>query len=224
MLLLPPVLLAGAACGGTDRAGVTEDAQTYQVDEPVREVVLDASFGEVTVDSGDGPVLVTETYRFSDERPATTHRLDGDTLRLTSTGCGAGVNVRCEVRYRIRVPRQTAAQLTTDAGQIVVRGLAGRLAVTTNAGEVRGESLAAREASVTTRAGVVNLGFAEPPAQVQVSTEAGEIEVRLPAGQAYAVRATTDLGDAEVTVDQNPGSPHRIDARTRIGAVRIVPS
>jgi hypothetical protein len=73
--------------------------------------VVDARAAAVTIEAGNGPVSVTERYRYSDAKPATAHRVDGQTLRLTESGCGND-NVRCETQFRVRMPSGSSAQVT----------------------------------------------------------------------------------------------------------------
>ena len=197
--------------------------QSYEISQPVGTLAVDARAAKVTLETGDGPVTVTEILRYSNDKPATSHTVDGDTLKLSETGCGSGVNVRCDVEYQIRVPRQTAASITTQAGPVTVRGLDGRLTVATDAGTVNGDGLTSASTVVTTKAGLVKLVYAAAPDQVTAETDVGGVEVRVPGGQSYAVDISTTVGASDVSVDRDAGSAHRISVRSKVGAVRIAP-
>jgi hypothetical protein len=49
------------------------------------------------------------------------------------------------------------------------------------------------------------------------------VTVRLPGGSTYAVDATTDAGDREVSVAVDPGSGHRVTAQSEAGNVTVKP-
>jgi hypothetical protein len=219
VLAMLAVTLAG--CSGDGNPIVHTAEQTYSVSAPVGMVLLDARMASVTVEAGEGPVSVTETLRYTGSKPTVTHRVDGTALQLRETGCGDGVRLRCDVAYRLRVPAATALQVTTKAGAVTVRGLAGQLTVTTDAGAINGQRLATARVTVTTRAGVAKLQFAAAPARVEATTELGAVEVRVPGDRAYAVDVSADVGAADVTVRRDAGSPHQITVRTKVGAVRV---
>jgi len=210
------VLAAVSGCGGSTRT----DEQSYQVVEPIDALVVDARAAAVTIDSGDGPVTVTETYRFVDDKPATSHRVDGSTLRLTDTGCRNN-DVRCDVEFRVHLPAAARAEIKAQAGAVKVTGLTGNVSVSTQAGAVEGRALGGAEVTISTQAGAANLEFARVPSSVRASTEVGAIEVRLPSGTSYAVDVQTTVGSSDVSVQRDPASPHKIEVRTRVGAVKV---
>jgi hypothetical protein len=219
-VLLPALLLmALAGCAGPS----TTDEMSYQVDEAVTALVVDARAAAVEIESGDGPVTVTEKYKYSGAKPTTAHAVQGKTLRLTESGCGDD-DARCQVEYLIRMPRATSADITVQAGALRVNGLSGAVTVHTEAGAVEATALASDQVSVTTKTGAIGLAFTEPPASVQVSSELGAVEVGLPRGTAYAVDVKTEVGKATVSVDKDAASEHRVEVRTEVGAVKIEPS
>jgi hypothetical protein len=220
------VLSLGACERVPDVPNPVDDSteESYEVAVPISTVVVDARTAKVTITAGDGPIAVTETRRFSGPEPQTDRIVDGQTLRLTETGCGEGVQVRCDVEYQIRLPGQTGTQVLTRAGDVSVSGVGGPLTVTTDAGLVRADGLTSDTVDVATKAGLVSLTFAEAPALVQTQTDVGAIEVRVPGDQRYAVDVSADLGASSVTVERDAGAAHRISARTRAGAVKVAPA
>jgi hypothetical protein len=102
--------------------GTTTDEQSYQISEPVSALVIDGQAAAVTIETGDGPVTVTEVYRYAEDRPATAHQLDRSTLTLTDTG-RPNDERRCDVEFRLRVPRATTTTVTARAGAVTVNGL-----------------------------------------------------------------------------------------------------
>ena len=197
----------------------TTDQLSYQIDQSLSALVIDARAGNIAIEVGDGPITVTEEHSYSGSRPATAHQVEGQTLRLTESGCRD--DGRCEVAYRIRLPKAMSAQINAQAGAVVVNGLAGNLHVATLAGSVEGRGLSSPEVSVRTEAGETTLAFAEAPNLVRATTRLGAVELRLPGGTAYAVDVQTKVGESSVDVDQNPASAHRIEVRSNVGSVKI---
>jgi DUF4097 and DUF4098 domain-containing protein YvlB len=210
-----------AACG-QDAPAANKQEQSYEVTEAVKALVVDAQAARVIVEAGDGPVTVTEIHRYDDQRPTTTHKVDGQTLTLTQTGCGDGIG-RCDVEYRVRVPGATSADITAAAGGVTVTNLAGNVTVTTQAGAIEGSGLSGDEIVVSTKAGAATLEFTEAPSMLRATTDLGAIELKVPGDQAYAVNLGTTVGASKVTVQRDDASTHKIEVRTKVGAVSIAP-
>ena len=226
---LTVVLAVLAGCGSTDGASLTADQQSstaaadrqsYQITDRIDALVVDARAAAVTLEAGDGPVTVDEIYRSGSERPTTSHRVDGSTLRLTETGCRDN-SVRCDVEFRVRLPAAATADITSQAGAVQVAGLTGNLTVTTQAGAVQGSGLGGDQVRVSTKAGATTLAFTRAPSTVSASTEVGAVEVRVPSGTSYAVDVQSTVGLSDVSVQRDPASPHKIEVRTSVGAVRV---
>ncbi|HEY2207237.1 MAG TPA: DUF4097 family beta strand repeat-containing protein [Pseudonocardia sp.] len=195
----------------------------YQVTQPVGQITLDARAGSVNVIAGPGPVSVTESLRYSDDKPATSHQVTGDTLALREDGCRQerAVNGRCEVEWEIHAPAGTRLRLTTRAGGIDLSGFTADVAAETYSGGVDGRDLGGRTVTATSRSGKIRLGFTQPPDQVTATTKAGGVDIEVPAGTSYAVRAETKTGQPDIDVPTDAGSPHRIDASTSAGSIDI---
>jgi hypothetical protein len=217
---LGTALVALSACGGIGGSSTTTQEQSYDISQQINALVVDARVAAVTVETGDGPVTVTEIYHFGDDKPSTSHRVDGSTLHWVDTGC-RNDEVRCDVELRVRIPADASLQVKAEAGAVTVAGLAGSIDVTTEAGAFKGTSLSADEVSVTSQAGATSMDFAKPPTTVQASTEAGAIRVRVPSGTAYAVEADTDLGTSNISVQRDAASDHRITVHSSAGAVTV---
>jgi hypothetical protein len=56
---------------------------------------------------------------------------------------------------------------------------------------------------------------------VQATTDLGAILVEVPRGTAYAVDAATSVGGAEITVDRDPSSAHKIRVQTNVGGMEV---
>lgn len=210
-------LLPLAACVGMP---TTVEKVDYQIDQAVTALVIDARAASVAIVAGDGPVTVTEEHRYSRNKPTTAHAVDGQTLRLTESGCGDD-ELRCDVDYQIRMPKAMSVEITAQAGRVTVDGLGGNLRVATQAAAVEGRALRSANTTIETEAGAASLEFAVAPTLVRARSSAGGVEVRVPGTTAYAVDVRTSVGPTVVNVDKNPASKHRIDVQTDVGAVKI---
>src|SRR5690349_4300974 len=227
---LTVVLAVLAGCGSPTGASLTADQQSstaaaadrqsYQITERIDALVVDARAAAVTLEAGDGPVTVDEIYHAGSDRPTTSHRVDGSTLHLSETGCRDN-SVRCDVEFRVHLPAAATADITSQAGAVQVAGLTGNLTVTTQAGAVQGSGLGGDQVRVSTKAGATTLAFTRAPSTVSASTEVGAIEVRVPSGTSYAVDVQSTVGPSDVSVQRDPASPHKIEVRTSVGAVRV---
>ena len=226
---LTVVLAVLAGCGAPTGPSLTADQQSstaaadrqsYQITDRIDALVVDARAAAVTLEVGDGPVTVEEIYHSGSDRPTTSHRVDGSTLHLTESGCRDN-SVRCDVEFRVHLPAAATADITSQAGAVQVAGLTGNLTVSTQAGAVQGSGLGGDRVRVSTKAGATTLAFTRAPSTVSASTEVGAVEVRVPSGTSYAVDVQSTVGLSDVSVQRDPASPHKIEVRTSVGAVRV---
>jgi Putative adhesin len=213
-------VLALTALASCTSADAKTEEQSYEVTEQVKSLTVDAQAAAVTVEVGHGPVTVTESYHFSNDKPRTSHQVSGTDLRLTDSGCARDES-RCGVEFEVRVPASTAVSITTRAGAVELTDLEGDVTINTDAGAIEGTGLGGEKVSVTTEAGATSLQFAEAPTSVTASTELGAISVKVPGGTAYAVEASTGAGRSDIRVQQDPASPHKISLKTNVGAIRV---
>jgi hypothetical protein len=222
MLAVVPLGLVLAACSGPS-GSTTTDEVSYQVDQAVTGLVLDARAASIVVDVGDGPAKVREVYRYAGDKPATAHRVDGKTLRLTGSGCNDD-NIRCDTEFHVTMNAASTADITSQAGAVKINGLTGDIRVKSQAAAVEGTGLAGDSVTVDTEAGAASLEFAEAPSMVKVTTKAGAVAVRVPGSTAYAVQTRTSVGGSDVSVQKDPASAHRIQVTTDVGAIRVEPT
>jgi DUF4097 and DUF4098 domain-containing protein YvlB len=218
--LLAVGVIAVATTVSCGLPGLRTEEQTYEITEAVTNLVIEARAGAVTVAAGEGPVRVTETYEYRDDKPRTSHRVEEATLQLTETGC-ASDTLRCSVHFRIQVPTATAVTIITNAGAVELDDLHGDIRVKTDAGAVQAKNLAGDQVDVETDAGATSLHFREPPTAVTATTDLGAIAVEVPRGTAYAVNAVTSVGKADIRVERDSSSPHKITLRTDVGGIRV---
>lgn len=194
---------------------------SYDVSEKVNRISVVTTAGKVTVTEKDIPnVKVTEkVYWDGDGEPATTHTVANGTVDLRYK-CKS--NDGCWVTYEVQVPKGTATNVETDAGEVKLDGLSGDLDVSTGAGKIEGDNLTAKQAVARTTAGTLELAFASAPTNVDAKTTAGRATVRVPGGQPYAVDVDATVGDTEVKVPSDDSAPHKIKVRTTAGQARVL--
>jgi hypothetical protein len=214
---------AVAATAATAGCGLTgpqsEKSASYQVTQPVTQLVVQDAAGDVRVSTGaGGAVGVTENQSYRGSPPASSHKVSGGTLTLTYT-CPSS---DCGIDYTVTVPAGLAVQVVADAGDVTLTGLGGAVQVQADAGDVRASGLGATRAKLVADAGDVTLGFDTAPANLSVQASAGDVKITLPGTVGYAVTATADAGDTHVTVPTSPGSAHVVQAESDAGSVSVL--
>jgi DUF4097 and DUF4098 domain-containing protein YvlB len=205
---------------GCDWGGQNTEVHTYTVSGTPTRLSVENHLGRIEVVAGDGPIQVTETWRFHDTKPTTKHAVDGDTLRLSESGC-VGHGHACQVDYKVRVPAATAVTATDTAGSMTLTGLTGDIDVTDSAGGIEGTGLGAKNTVVRDSAGSIKLSYTAVPDSVDAHDSAGAITIHVPDSVAYHVDAHTTAGKTSVEVPQDQGSPHRIVAQDTAGSITI---
>ncbi|WP_407553329.1 DUF4097 family beta strand repeat-containing protein [Streptomyces sp. Pv4-95] len=216
------VLMTG--CSLTSLGPATKAERTYGVDGAVTALATTTHGGDieiVPVDAG-GSVRVTEKYVYDERKPAPTHSLKSGRLTLTADDCDDAEG-RCEVSYKVLLPRGASVDLHTSGGDITVRGAAGGIAAETSGGDITVEDSAARTAKVKTSGGHVDVALTAVPDEVSGRSSGGDVTIRLPKGS-YAVDASTSGGSRKVAVPSDGGSAHTVEAKTSGGDVSVVPS
>ncbi|MFE6688205.1 DUF4097 family beta strand repeat-containing protein [Streptomyces sp. NPDC057743] len=221
-LILPCAALTLLTTGCSLVVGPQKSAQrTYGVDGTVRSLSATTHGGNieiVPVDAG-GTVKVTEKLKYDDAKPETTHTLKDGRLTLSSEDCSSGH--RCEVGYRVLLPRNASVDLHTSGGDVTIRGAGGGITAETSGGDVTVEDTTARTAKLKTSGGNVEATLGAVPDEVSARTSGGDVTVRVPKGS-YAVDAGTSGGSRKVSVATDEGSSHKISARTSGGDVSVL--
>ena len=183
--------------------------------EAVDRVEVHGAVTDVEVTTGPGPVTIHETARYRKAAPDTSHAVTASTLTVTDPGCRKVVGTAgCEVMFAIRVPAGTAVAIGLDVGNVRVRDLAGNLSIRTAVGDVDARALRGPNVLAHTDTGTVRLHFSAVPDSVDAQVSVGEVDIRVPGTARYAVACT---GHAEVDVEQDDSSPHRITASSPLG-------
>ncbi|MFE1173648.1 DUF4097 family beta strand repeat-containing protein [Streptomyces sp. NPDC058773] len=229
-LRIPHLVLSGVAlaafvtgCSLTDYGPTKKAERIYSVDGRITALSATTHGGniEVVPVGAGGSVRVTERYVYNDRKPSPQHGVKDGRLTLEAEDCGMGR--RCEVAYRVLLPRNASVDLRTSGGDITVRGATGGIAAETSGGDIFVKDSSARTATARTSGGNVELALSAAPDEVSGRSSGGNVTIRLPKGS-YAVEATTSGGTSKVSVPNDKSSAHKITARTSGGDVAVMPS
>jgi Putative adhesin len=221
--LLAASMLAATGCDSGISTPSSEN--NYTITEPLTSLRIDNPVGSTQIEGTDATtVSVTEQLRYTGNLPQTSHVITGGQLALSYTCPSRVINVGgdvCSVSYLVKVPRRLAMQIDDKVGEATLTGLAGQLTLTSSTGSINATGLTSRAVTARASAGAITLAFAAPPTTVDARTQVGLVTVQLPADMAYAVDVSSQVGDVEVTVRRDSGSPHRVRARSQVGSVTV---
>lgn len=212
------------------------EAQTYQ--QKVRSIEVAVESGDVEVRPGaGGEVSVKRQFKWSGTKPTISEKWSGEQLRI-ETDCPENEN-NCSVDYIISVPSHVTVNAQTQAGHINITGVEGDMRLTTSAGNIditeakgilwartsdgniTGSNLRGKEVDMQTASGNIDLRFEAAPQTVKARASSGSIDVAVPSGDAYVVRAETSSGQRTVAVLQEGSATRRIDVQTSAGNVSV---
>ncbi|WP_178379860.1 DUF4097 family beta strand repeat-containing protein [Cryptosporangium aurantiacum] len=203
-------------------SGTRTATESYEATETVTTLEVDSGGGDIEVaPAADGTLRITETMRYTGDKPSPRHAVDGGTLTLES-GCD-DVSGNCGVNYRIEVPAAVAAQLSSGGGDVTLTAPIVALAARTDGGRLAADGVEASAVRATTDGGAIRLRCTTVPGRVDLDSGGGAVTVQLPSG-AYAVDASTDGGKASVRVVESSSSHHRVTVRSRGGNVTVEPA
>jgi hypothetical protein len=144
----------------------------------------------------------------------------------------------CDGDFVVRVPREVISRIELDSGNTTVRGLDGDVAINADSGNIKVSDLlgdldlevdsgnisgnvSSQVCVADLDSGNFNVHFYEPPADLDVAADSGNIKVRVPRG-AYNITTDVDSGSRELSsVTQDDSAPNRIHAEVDSGNVTI---
>ncbi|MEU6645041.1 DUF4097 family beta strand repeat-containing protein [Saccharomonospora sp. NPDC046836] len=193
--------------------GQSSAEETATETDPVRAIELAMDSGDVVIRTDDDArqTTIRQEFRYRFGEPDRSYTLDNGTLTLAD--CGRF----CSVDYEVIVPRGVTVGGTLDSGHLVVDGV-GDVRVTADSGGVRGERLRG-DVEVTVDSGDVELSLVESR-NVRALVDSGSLQVTVPAG-AYRVEGSTDSGNREIGVVQDPAASRLLDLTTDSGDVVV---
>jgi hypothetical protein len=179
--------------------------------------------GSVKVRAGAaGAVSVHSFVRRSFQKPTVTatEGVGTTTLNVVCPWWSWGVGSTVDVAVDVPAPSNVA--IGTSAGDVEVDGISGTLSLETSAGSVDAAGLTSSRVSAHSSAGDVQLAFTTAPRQVDATSSAGDITVRLPhAGVSYRVDARSSGGSTDVRVPTDPAANRTIQAHSSAGDVNV---
>ncbi len=114
------------------------------------------------------------------------------------------------------------ARVSTGGGDLTADDLAGIGQFSTSGGDINGGDLTAPSVNADSGGGDVTLVFAKPPANLDITSDGGDITVLLPHGSTgYNVTSSADGGDDSVSVPVSPSSKHTINVDSGGGDISI---
>jgi hypothetical protein len=203
---------------------VMTSSTSYTVSGTIATLLVKTSDGSIGVKPTDrNSIQVTETYRYTGNKPSARHSTEGGVLSLIASGCGDQVpGSACSVSYTVEVPRATALQLTSDAADITVSNMAGSIDAASDGGTVTAYDVASAHAVLSSDGGSVDARFNVAPSSVDARSDGGDVQLTLP-NAVYAVDASSDGGSSQVSVGTASASPRRITVRSDGGNISILP-
>jgi Toastrack DUF4097 len=207
--------------GGGGSTGSPQNGGSYQLPAAVTSLRIDgdAVAVDVTAQEKAAGINVTEQRH---GRATTAKDVTGSSATLTAK-CPSGFHFgeSCSVEYTVTMPAQATLKVDNTTGDVKLMGPFADATVSTTAGRLTGTALGAGTYEVTTDVGESDLTFATPPNSVKVKSDVGEVKLTVPGGTKYAVTTHTTVGSADVAVDQDSSSTHRLDVSTTVGAIQI---
>ena len=137
-----------------------------------------------------------------------------------SLECPTGAMTRCSADWSVVVPPGVDVGVSTSAGDVELVGVTGDVTVTTSVGHVR-LSGAPTTADLRSSVGGVTAVLSKPPDLLRVDSSVGDVDLTLPAGEAYAVRADGGMSEVSTDVRVDDASDYVVEVRTSVGSVRI---
>jgi hypothetical protein len=234
------VLLGAAALVWNERlfpVSKTDKTEHKSYTRNITNLDISIESGNIEVRVGQpGQVVLERHLKWSEEKPAYSETWDGEQLRITSD-CPENQR-HCSLGYVVYVPAGVELTAKTDVGKIDVEGVEGDIRLSTSSGNVdatgtKGDvwsrvsngniSIEGQSPKVDLQAssGNIDLRFSAAPSAVKAKTASGNIEVIVPFGDAYAVRANTDSGRRTVSVQQDSAANRSIDIKVSSGNVTV---
>ncbi|KQY58676.1 hypothetical protein ASD11_03210 [Aeromicrobium sp. Root495] len=227
LTVLVTVLVAGLLVGGLAVASVLSKKTTTQVSRvdlaDAAQLSVQAGKADVRFVEGRSDTLVVRARVTSGIRKtAYTLQRKGSDFVVDSS-CQTWLAPGCGVQVTFEVPPGVPLVVATDAGDVRLDGLEGRVVtVATRSGDVEADRLAVTELSATTSSGDVDASFTKQPFALKITTGDGDVDAEVPSGDVgYAVDVRSSSGDVENGLTDDPGGQGIVRVRTGAGDVEL---
>ncbi|MFF5260884.1 DUF4097 family beta strand repeat-containing protein [Actinomadura viridis] len=219
------VALAATAmtgCAVSFDTGSRSETRSYDVPGSFTTLKVTGDSRRLEVTGTDTRVIkVRETRTWSSDKnkPRPRQTSEGGTLSLGFSCARQAVQIigdnRCEIAYRIEVPRAMAVDLRTDSGALVATGLTGAsVRLTTDSGSLTARQVRIKDLSASSDSGRIRMDGQAGTARFR--TDSGGVEVTgLRAGQVVA-RSSAGVVRLGLTA-----APDGVDVITDSGGVRL---
>lgn len=232
--------LGVTGCGAADVGGAPVERKSFAFSGDT--LTIDSDNSDLEIVPGDvKDIRVTrqvDGWVFLGDGPNPSWRMEGSKLVLRLE-CDA-VASNCGARHTVTVPRNVVVTVEDENGDVTADGFATPLTVRTENGDVRVrnhgagpldlgtdngdlhlESGSPKTVAAQSENGDVTLAVRAVPQKVDVTSDNGDIDVRLPGGSSYAVTASADNGDVSVKVPDDKSSANQVSARSENGDVVV---
>ncbi|MFI8566086.1 DUF4097 family beta strand repeat-containing protein [Rhodococcus sp. NPDC078407] len=163
----------------------------------------------------------------------------GDDGSTVAVGCSYNKRGSCDIDVELSIPSLSVLDIvgsagdvvlanvdaqtsvTTSSGGVVSRGSTGTVSVTTRYGDVTVSDAALSVIDVDTTFGQVDLDWRVPPESVRVQNTMGDSAVRLPGDESYDVDASSEKGDVDTDVVDDPTSPRSVSITSEEGSISL---
>jgi hypothetical protein len=243
--------VAAAALAGCTGSVPTQLHFTDTEKKKITEVVIGAGSGDVAVKTAAvAETQIKRIVHYHGVEPASpTYRVIGTVLHV-DTDCGndcsvdydivtpVGVAVRGEVTSGdLHLTRVLTADVTVTSGDVRVSGatgevkveassgnitvadLAGATRLVATSGDIEGRGLGGAPVTAEATSGNIDLQLARPGA-VTAHASSGDVSVRVPNGR-YQIRTDADSGEQQISIPNDPSSPHILDLSANSGDVTL---
>ena len=178
---------------------------------------VETQSGDVTVVAGarSDSVEVIRRFRGDEDIKVGGETWQGNTLKITPD-----CTTVCDVDYEIRVPPTVVVTVRTGSGDVELSGRLGNVSLGTVSGDVDA-NVSTANLSAETGSGDLDFHLSSAPTQLTAQSVSGDIDLRVPRGDTYAVNSETTSGDVDVDVPRQSDAAHRIDVRTASGDISV---
>src|ERR1051325_7744734 len=187
--LVAGTALAVSACGVNVGGPTTvkHEDRAYELKQgPVTQLSLGLDSSTATVVGTDTTkITVHERLSYSKNRkPTPHHTVTGSQLSL-GYSCPRGINIgfsRCDVGYRIEVPRAPAINVGSDSGSLSLSGLSGPVSAHADSGSLQLTDYRGAKATLSADSGSIRVDGTTAQSALDLSADSGSIRATGPKG------------------------------------------
>jgi len=189
---------------------VTDD---FCVGEPVDEILIDVSRGDVTVTSA--PRLCVQVQLQGAATQPLTHGVQGRTLLLQSE-CRA-----CGGEIRVAAPQGVLLDVALETGDLRLESRGGEVYAAIGSGDITAVDMVSGWTELASGEGRIDATWTQRPDRVGVASSKGRIELGVPTG-VYVLDLVADAGSVQVSgIDESGDANAQIAAVANRGSIEV---